>query len=265
MKLGIIAEPCEQSFIDAKKRQLETLEFCLHPTFGMDKSLKKLQAIKEVKQYIEKYGIDVAAISIWATDKIDEKGNLIKNEIDLDYKLIDVASSIGCTNVVTSCNYIEGLSYYENCSKAIEYFEKLIEYGKPKKVKISTYNCRWNNFVHNDMAWTIIHGYLKDLGIKYDPSHAVYDDGDYLAEMKKWGHRFYHVHLKGAMKINDIRFDDPPIGMDEIDWGRFMAILYANKYEDALCLEPHSENWEGELGEKGIDFSINYIKPYILR
>lgn len=264
MKLGIIAEPYEKSFIEAKNRGLEALEFCLHPTFGVERFEKKLDDIQKVKPYIKKYEISVDSISIWATDKIDEQGKIIEKEIEIGYRLIDVASSIGCNNVVTSCNYVEGLTYYENCSKAIEYLEKLITYGKGKGVRISTYNCRWNNFVHNDMAWTVIHGHLKALGIKYDPSHTVYANGDYLSEMKKWGHRFYHVHLKGAMKIDGKRYDDPPVGMDQIDWGRFMAVLYAVKYNDALCLEPHSENWEGDLGEKGIDFSIKYIKPYIL-
>ena len=76
---------------------------------------------------------------------------------------------------ITGCNYVEELSYYENCSFAIAYFEKLIARGKEKGVKIAVYNCRWNNFVCNPMAYTVIHGYLKDLYIKYDTSHCIYD------------------------------------------------------------------------------------------
>jgi len=42
---------------------------------------------------------------------------------------------------------------YENVTRAIELFSKLIEYGKTKQVDISTYNCRKLNFVHSPMAW----------------------------------------------------------------------------------------------------------------
>lgn len=74
----------------------------------------------------------------------------------------------------------------------------------------------------------MIHGHLKDLWIKYDPSHSRYAKGaDYLSEMKKWGDRFAHVHIKGSMLIDGERFDDPPAGMDQTDWGAFMAVLYA--------------------------------------
>lgn len=43
-----------------------------------------------------------------------------------------------------------------------------------------------------------------------------------------------------------------------------MSILYAKGYNGGLSIEPHSENWRGELGEKGVDFTINYMKKLIL-
>ena len=71
------------------------------------------------------------------------------------------------------------------------------------------------------MAYTMIHGYLKDLYIKYDPSHCIYAGGDYLKETRDWGDRFLHIHLKGSLKIDNERFDDPPAGMDQTNWGAF--------------------------------------------
>ena len=43
-----------------------------------------------------------------------------------------------------------------------------------------------------------------------------------------------------------------------------MSILYAKGYNGGLSIEPHSENWRGELGKKGVDFTINYMKKLIL-
>ena len=114
------------------------------------------------------------------------------------------------------------------------------------------------------MAWTVIHGFLPELGIKFDPSHSRYAGGDYLREMRDWGERFYHVHIKGSVIINGERFDDPPAGLDQTDWQSFMAILYAKGYSGGLSIEPHSHNWEGELGEKGLDYTVNFMRKLVL-
>jgi sugar phosphate isomerase/epimerase len=103
-------------------------------------------------------------------------------------------------------------------------------------------------------------GHLPDLFIKYDTSHSVYDNGDYLLETKKWGHRFAHVHIKGSLIVGGERYDDPPAGMDQINWGAFISALYRAGYDGTLSIEPHSETWKGELGEKGVNYTIRYMK-----
>ncbi|MDP4085930.1 MAG: sugar phosphate isomerase/epimerase [Bacillota bacterium] len=262
MKIGIIGLPNEESFKNAAEKGLEFLEFCINVNSNIEEFINSIDLIK---QWIEKYDVSVGSIGRWGSDRIDSKGNVNKDELEISYKLIDAASELNCQNFVCGCNYIHELSYYENCQAAIEYFTKLLEYGNSKGVNISTYNCNWNNFVDNEMAWTIIHGYLKDLGIKFDPSHSRYAGRDYLKEMRDWGDRFYHVHIKGSLMIDGERLDDPPAGLDQTDWGTFMAILYSKNYKGGLSIEPHSHVWKGELGSKGIDFTINLLKTLIFK
>lgn len=73
---------------------------------------------------------------------------------------------------ITGCNYVEGLSYYQNISAAIAYFQSLIDYAAGR-VKLCVYNCSWNNYVNKPHEWDIINAHLKSLGIKFDPSHTV--------------------------------------------------------------------------------------------
>ena len=270
MKLGIIAPPVEESFKMAQQKGLSFLEFCINANKNLEivdyTNIKEFCSnIEQVKAWINKYGVKVGSIGRWGSNRIDIQGKIVEAELEASYNLIDAASKLGCEHFVCGCNYVEELSFYENCKAAIDYFSKLIEYGKSRGVKISTYNCRWNNFVHSSMTWTIIHGHLKDLGIKFDPSHTRYAGGDYLKEMHDWGERFYHVHIKGSLIIDGKRFDDPPAGLDQTDWGVFMAILYAKKYEGGLSIEPHSPNWRGEIGEKGVDFTISYINKFLFK
>lgn len=260
MQLGIIGDPKEASFKSAKERGLKFLEFCLNIGYDLDGFYKDLD---DIKSYISEYDVYVGSIGRWGTDKIDKSGNIIEEELQTTYKLVDSCKELNCKTFVCGCNYVEELSYYENCTAAIAFFSKVLEYAKDKDVKIATMNCRWNNFVHSDPTWSIIHGHLKDLGIKFDPSHCIYDGGDYLSEMNKWADRFYHVHIKGSLIIDGERFDDPPAGLDQTNWGAFMAVLYAKNYDGCLSIEPHSSNWKDELGEKGIDFTIDYMNKLI--
>lgn len=260
MKLGIIASPQASSFRKAADQGLEFLEFCINVSSDVDAFLADLPKLKEASRST---GVAVGSIGRWGTDRIGKEGELIDEELRRSYQLIDAASELDCPNFVCGCNYVEELSYYANCTSAIAYFGKLIEYGKPRGVTISAYNCHWNNFVDNAQAWTVIHGHLPELGIKYDPSHSRYGGRDYLKELTEWGERFRHVHIKGSVIIDGKRFDDPPAGLDQTDWGTFMAVLYAKQYEGGLSIEPHSRTWSGELGDKGVAFTIGYMRKLL--
>ncbi|UPO91065.1 sugar phosphate isomerase/epimerase [Niallia sp. Man26] len=260
MQLGIIATPQEKSFKYAKDKGLNFLELCINEGNDVEAFYKDRN---ELSQLIDKYDIHVQSIGRWKSLRIDSKGKVIDEELQRCFQLIDVASELECTNFVSGCNYVEELSYFDNCSAAIDFFSKLIEYAKPKGVTISSYNCRKVNFVHNPVAWKLIHGHIKELGIKFDPSHSRYFGGDYLQETMDWGQRFNHVHLKGSLIIGGERVDDPPAGLDQTDWKTFISLLRFKGYEGGLSIEPHSPVWTGELGEDGINYTIDYMKSLL--
>lgn len=261
VNLGIIGAPTEQSFRMAADRKLDFVEFCINVNKNLDDFLN---SIGNIRNWISQYQVEVGSVGRWGSDRIGKNG-IVEEELTKDIQLIDAASELGSKVFVCGCNYVKELSYYENCQLAIQYFSKLISHGSSKGVQISVYNCGWNNFVDNSMAWTVIHGYLKELGIKYDPSHSRYAGRDYLKEMRDWGDRFYHVHIKGSLIVDGERLDDPPAGLDQTDWGSFMAILYSKNYKGGLSIEPHSHTWIEALGEKGIDYTVQMMKKFLFQ
>ncbi|MDB4865788.1 MAG: hypothetical protein JWR03_121 [Cohnella sp.] len=262
MKLGIIASPNSESIEHAAGLGLEFVEFCIN----VDKDVQEFTGkVKELKAASARFGVAVGSIGRWGTDRIAKDGSVVEEELQASYALIDASSELGCPVFVCGCNYVEELSYYENVKSALSYFSKLLEYGKTKGVRIATYNCHWNSFIVDDMAWKLIHGHLPELGIKYDPSHARYAGQNYLQEMRDWGSRFLHVHIKGSVIIDGTRFDDPPAGLDQTDWGTFMAILYGVGYNGGLSIEPHSDTWSGELGDRGVKYTVDYMNQLMLR
>ncbi len=261
MKLGIINGWEEGHFEYVKNKGLEAVEFCVNHNYDAKEFLDRAE---EIKANSVKYGIPVGSMGRWGMERIDEDGNIIPEALQADKNLIDAASIIGCPVFNVGVNYCEKKSFHDNCITAIEYLSILLDYAKDKNVKIATYNCDWANFIYNDKAWSVIHTALPELGIKYDASHCLSRRGDYLKELRDWGDRVYHVHIKGVLYIDGDGYDDPPAGLDQINWGGLFDVLYTKNYNGMVSIEPHSGYWKGKKGQWGIDFTINYIRPFVM-
>lgn len=261
MKLGIINGWSEGCIKYVHDKGLEAVEFCVNHNYD---AAEFLAQANEIKGYSEKYNVAVGSMGRWGMTRIDDNGEIIPEAMQADKNIIEAASIIGCPVYNCGVNYVDGKSFYENCNIAIDYLGKLIDFARDKGVKIAVYNCRWENFVVEPKVWEVVLSALPELGIKYDISHCIYHDGNYLAEMRDWGHRFYHFHLKGCVYFDNDVYDDAPAGMDCINWGAAMDILYTKDYNGMLSIEPHSRYWKGSKGQWGIDYTINYFRPFIM-
>lgn len=216
----------------------------------------------EIRKALSETGVKLGAVGRWGRDRITADGSICAKEQKDEFDLIDMCAELGCPMYITGCNYVDGLSYYQNVSAAIAYFQSLIDYAAGR-VKLCVYNCSWNNYVNKPHEWDIINDHLKALGIKFDPSHTVNGGRDYLSEAALYGANFDHVHLKGTLNIDGRHIDDPPAGMDMINWGALLSILRKYNYQGMLSIEPHSATWQGELGEQGLKYTIDYFKKLL--
>ena len=261
MKLGIINGWDEGSFRYVADLGLHAVEFCCNHNYD---SMEVAGHVDEIKALSQKYDVAVGSIGRWGQTRIDQNGEIIPAALQHDKNLIDAASALGCPVFNAGCNAVAGKTFEENCATAINYFGILLDYAKGKNVKIAVYNCEWENFVVSEAAWEKVLGALPELGLKYDTSHCLGRRGDYLHEMLNWGHRIYHFHVKGSLYIDDRHVDDPPAGLDQVNWGAVMNLLYIKGYNGMLSIEPHSGNWMGVRGQWGVEFTIKYITPYIM-
>ena len=256
MNLGLIAKPVEESFLKARDMGLNFLEFCINRADNVESFLAD---VGNLRLWSDKYGVAIGSVGRWKAETLCPDGTPDMEELRIAHVLIEAAARLGSPVYSCGCNSVPALSYFDNCSAAIRLLEMLLEHGRRLGVRIATYNCRKGTFIHNTVAWTLIHGHLKDLGIKYDPSHSIYAGADYLKETSEWGNRFYHVHLKGSLMLDGKRVDDPPAGMDQTDWPTFLSILRVRGYEGGLSIEPHSDSWSGERLGEGIEFTVRYM------
>lgn len=260
MKLGMINGTQDKDFEKTKALGLEFIEICAN----FDEDDERLLADKEnIKERIQRYGIPVLSFGRW-NKTVNVGGKVDEKAFSEMVRLLDLAEYLGSPVFVCGCNYDGDVSLFRNYACAIEYFSRMVEEGKKRNLKIAVYNCSWNNFVYKDSSWEVVLGEVPDLYIKYDTSHCLSRGGDYLGEMNKWLPRIAHMHVKGMCKVNGEEIDNPPAGIDMTNWPMFFALLYRYGYQNTLSIEPHSGIWTGELGEKGLEFTIKYIKQFIL-
>ncbi len=259
MYLGIIGWYNKDCFAAAAARGLKALEFDINDNCNVPDFIEK---IPETKELMKRYGVGVSAVGQWGTTRLLPDGSLNLEQLELEKQLMKGASELDCHVYITGCNRSEK-DLDSDINGAIDYIGRLVEYGKEIGVKVCLYNCDWNNFLDHGEPMAKVLEALPELGLKYDTSHAICHGRDWKSEVRQWGHRFYHVHIKGCVDMGGW-IDHPPAGLDETDWRALMGMLYAHKYDACLSLEPHSSIWQGPLGEKGINYTIEYIKPMIL-
>jgi sugar phosphate isomerase/epimerase len=99
----------------------------------------------------------------------------------------------------------------------------------------------------------------ENFGLNYDPSHMVWQHMDYLAPLREFANRIFHMHAKDVRidrhRLNDVgimatplQYHTPKIpGLGEVDWGRFFSVLGDTGYRGAVCVEVEDRAYEGSL------------------
>ncbi len=261
LRLGMIGGWTEKDFQYLAKKDLHYVEYCINFYNNADEFAAQ---VPQIKEWSEKYDVKIGSMGRWGEQIQNEDGTMNEELFKNHFTLIEAAGKLGCPVYNCGVNYVEKRSFVDNCAFAIDALRKLVAFGAEHGVKVAVYNCSWYNFIYDPKAWSVIIPAVPGLGIKYDISHAMGRGSDYMAEILDWAKYFYHIHLKGCLYIKGAHYDDPPMGLDQVNWGAFFNMLYTKGYNGMVSLEPHSGYWQGPLGEWGVDFSIKYARQFIM-
>lgn len=300
MKLGIIEQPVAESLDHAKSLGLDFVEFDCNPSNFFGKPMAEIAKEKEaIKAASERTGVEVGAVGRWASHILDQDGSVIPEEWAEVKAVIDFGAYLGAKYYLCSCAYVPELSYYKNITAAIKVLNQIVAYAKDKGMECAIVNCcMGDNYIRTPEQWKLVLDEVPGLGIKYDPSHSFVHGGEHGAYMEEglaWGDRFTYCHIKGVIQRGDSRepaqweqkkllerhpelkdeflpkmfgkndwYDNPPAGIDVINWRAFFGILYKHGYDGYLSIEPHSQTWQGEKGQKGLKYTIKYIRDLMI-
>lgn len=301
MKLGIIQQPVAESLEYAQSLGLDFVEFDCNPSNFFGKPMAEVMKEKEaIKAASERTHVEVGAVGRWASHILDKDGNVIPEEWEEVKSVIEFGQYLGAKYYLCSVAYVKELSYYKNITAAIKVLNQIVAYAKERGMECAIVNCiMGDNYIRTPEQWKLVLDEVPGLGIKYDPSHSFVHGGEkgaYMEESLAWGDRFKYCHIKGVIQRGDSQepghwkakdflethpelkdelmpqmygkndwYDNPPAGLDVINWRAFFGALYKHGYDGYLAIEPHSQTWrDGEKADKGVRYTVKYIRELMI-
>ncbi len=179
----------------------------------------------------------------------------------------------------------------ENWPRFLVVWRPLIQFAGDHGVKIAIENCpmlfacdEWpggKNLARNPAIWRRMFEDIPrpNFGLNYDPSHMIWQQMDYLAPMREFKDRLFHMHAKDARldqhKLDQVgilaypnEYHTPKLpGMGDVDWGKFFSVLTDTGYSGPVCVEVEDRAFEGslELRKASLIQSHAYLRQYLAK
>ncbi|MGL4651655.1 MAG: sugar phosphate isomerase/epimerase family protein [Caldilineaceae bacterium] len=159
----------------------------------------------------------------------------------------------------------------ENWPRFLETWKPLVQFAEDHGRKIAIENCpmlfskdEWpggKNLARTPAIWRRMFEAIPSasFGLNYDPSHFVWQRMDYLAPLRDFTDRLFHLHAKDARvdqhRLNEVGILAYPLeyhapklpGLGDVDWGAFFSTLSDTGYDGPICVEVEDRAYEGSL------------------
>lgn len=186
-------------------------------------------------------------------------------------KTITAAAMLGVGRMNTFVGRDHTRSLEENWKLFARRWPPVIRHAEKLRVKVGIENCpmyftgdEWpggKNLATSPANWRRMFGIIRSrsFGLNYDPSHMVWQHMDYLAPLRAFRDKLFHVHLKDV-RVDRHRLDDVGVmahplqyhapklpGLGDVDWGKFFSVLTDVGYDGPVCVEVEDRAYEGSL------------------
>ena len=259
MKLGFCSRGTVEDVQFAAANGFDCIELDIFP--GADMS-----AYDDVSELVKASGdedIEISALLQFGHQFLGDDTEAIATSDDVFAKAFDLAQRVGAPVLITSAGRLEDVPMEEQYKMVIDKMAPKCAEVTAAGLKFGFYNCTWSNVVCDPESWARVLPFLEGAGIKFDPSHPLYEQRPYEPELLAAGSRIYHTHAKDVLWINGVRIPDPNPGFGQINWGVFFALLHHVGYDEAVCIEPHSAIYSGDRRDDFLKLSGAILRQYI--
>jgi sugar phosphate isomerase/epimerase len=204
-------------------------------------------------------------------------------------KVIVAAKMLGINQMNTFIGRDWTKSVDDNWPRFLTTWKPPVQFARDQGVRIGIENCpmlfspdEWpggKNLATSPAIWRRMFADIpsENFGLNYDPSHMVWQHMDYLAPMREFQDRLFHVHAKDVRldthKLNDVgilalptAYHTPKLpGMGEVNWGMFCSVLGDTGYRGPVCVEVEDRAFEESLERRKLSLrqSHTYLRNFI--
>ena len=180
-------------------------------------------------------------------------------------------------------------SVEDNWPRFMEVWTDIIQVAESHDVRIGIENCpmlftydEWpggKNLATSPAIWSRMFSDIASdhFGLNYDPSHMIWQHMDYLAPMRDFADKLFHLHAKDVRidnhRLNEVGIMAPPNewhspklpGLGNVHWGQFFSVLTSCGYRGPVCVEVEDRAYEGSIGDRkrALRQSHTFLRQYI--
>jgi sugar phosphate isomerase/epimerase len=244
----------------------------------------------EVRTLTDRYGVAISGLGYYP-NPLSADADEARSAVDHLGKVIRAAAELGIGRVNTFIGRDPAKSVEQNWPQFMTTWQPLIRDAERQRVRIGIENCpmlftadEWpggKNLAHSPAIWRKMFAAIPSdcFGLNYDPSHMVFQQMDYLAPLRDFADRLFHIHAKDV-RVDRHRLDQvgtlaypndyhtPKLpGLGEVDWGRFFSVLGDAGYRGPVCVEIEDRIYEGSLESRKLAMrqSHDFLRHYIPR
>ncbi|MEL6105285.1 MAG: sugar phosphate isomerase/epimerase family protein [Planctomycetota bacterium] len=178
----------------------------------------------------------------------------------------------------------------DNWPRFLETWRPIIAHAEEHDVRVGIENCpmfftndEWpggKNLAHSPAIWERMFNDLESdcFGLNYDPSHMIFQQMDYLAPMREFADKLFHIHAKDVrvdhdrldrvgILANPNEYHSPKLpGLGDVDWGKFFSTLTDTGYNGPVCVEVEDRAYERSHDDclRSLQQSYHYLRNYVV-
>ena len=239
-------------------------------------------------EFAESQGVSISGLGYYPNplSNVAEEAELAVAHLE---KVIDASARLGIGVVNTFVGRNPSLSVDDNWPRFLETWRPLVKRAEGLGVRIGIENCpmlfgkdEWpggKNLAISPEIWRRMFSDIPSahFGLNYDPSHLVWQGIDYVAPIKEFRDRIFHVHAKDA-RIDRGALDSigvlsypkhwhtPKIpGQGDVRWGAFFGALAETGYDGDVAIEVEDRAYEGSLERRkeSLLISRRFLRQFI--
>ena len=204
-------------------------------------------------------------------------------------KVIRASALLGIKRMNTFVGRDWTKSVDDNWPRFLKTWRPIIELAEDLDVKVGIENCamfftndEWpggKNLAISPAIWRRMFADIPspNFGLNYDPSHMIWQHMDYLAPMREFRDRLFHVHAKDVMIDADGLYENGVMsvgmgwqvprmpGLGGVDWPGFFAGLYRAGYDGPVVIEHEDRDFEGtdDKIRRGFLLARDVLAPFV--